>query len=318
MFRSPRAFIPFWFANVSLAYLTWGCFSAVAWATTNLSEQAADAATLSYAPAPVRLIRDINVDIAGPGTPLENGDILETGDSGAQVEGLGTTLLAIGPRTRVAIGLVRGKAEVALLTGWLKVQRKESEPVATVVIATPHLRVAPAVGAVMIQVAPDGESLFSASGVHPVSELDARRQSVRQVNLSNEAFLELKGTANLKTAARPSREFIASMPVSFRDPLVAVAGKLKIKAVPKLDHSVTFGDIDAWLATDVGTQKIFVSRFKVRLKDTLFREQLDAALGQSPQWKPLLHPAPSPPAIRKAVPGPREPQPDAPPSNSLY
>jgi hypothetical protein len=48
------------------------------------------------------------------------------------------------------------------------------------------------------------------------------------------------------------------------------------------------------LASALPARRRFVARFKPRLSDPDFRKQLDRALGQGPDWKPVSHPARAP------------------------
>jgi hypothetical protein len=43
-------------------------------------------------------------------------------------------------------------------------------------------------------------------------------------------------------------------------------------------------------ASALPARRRFVARFRPRLSDPGFRKQLDRALGQGADWKPVLHP----------------------------
>jgi hypothetical protein len=82
------------------------------------------------------------------------------------------------------------------------------------------------------------------------------------------------------------------MPRAFRDrlapvPPLANAGKV----LPVKERDADFTDVAAWLQAPLPARRAFVARFKPRLADAGFRAQLERALGQSAEWKPVLHPA---------------------------
>jgi hypothetical protein len=265
---------------------------------------AADGPLITYAEAPVRLIRDTHRYIATPGVVLQAGDLLESGESGMQVEGIGASIIATGPHTRIGIGLSGPPTDIVLLSGWLKIQTKQADPVSATAVSMHGLVIAPGTGTVIIHSTPAEESAFSEAGTHLVTELGARRQLERQVKFGAESYISRKSSEQLKSAARPERDFLASVPFTFRDPLIGVAEKIKTKTTPKFDQPVTYNDVGEWLTSNVGAGQRLVSRFKPRLKDKVFREQLDAALGQTADWKPILHPAP---VIIKKIPSAYQP-----------
>ena len=252
-------------------------------ACTSIAE-AADAGLISFVDKPVLLIRDVALHLAGAGVPLQIGDMIETAEGSMQIEGLGGTILSLGPNTRIYLG----NAEMSLLEGWVKLQ---SSGVA-IAIGTPRLRLPAASGTVIIHVTFAREEIFVVEGSRSVTELDSRRETDRDLKLEREQYLVRLGDAPGKISTRPDSEFIAEMPRGFLDPLVTVAERLKGRVGLKKEKDVGFSDVEPWLTSNVGLRKRLVTRFIPRLKDRTFRHQLDSRLGQTPEWKPVLHPAP--------------------------
>jgi hypothetical protein len=82
------------------------------------------------------------------------------------------------------------------------------------------------------------------------------------------------------------------MPPSFRDRLARAPDVPKAgKVAPVKERETDFADVQDWLRASLPMHKTFVARFKPRLADPAFRKALDGALGQSADWKPVLHPA---------------------------
>jgi len=101
--------------------------------------------------------------------------------------------------------------------------------------------------------------------------------------------------ADVVSQPRPSSEFVAKMPVPFRDPLPENASaKLKKTTTPQFVREVSYADVQQWLNMPRDWRAGFVGRFRGRLKDPAFFAAMDASMGQHPEWQPILHPPPPP------------------------
>lgn len=251
----------------------------------------AHAAMLTSADAPLRLIRGSTVYKAANGVALQKDDILESGAGGAQVEAGPDTILALGPQTRVLLENLpadgRGALQVALLQGWLKVMDKNGH--ATVV--TPALQLSFANGSAIVHAAEGQDAVFAEEGEQQLTRLDKQDARAKgPLKLGAEQYAALEPGKPL-APGRPPRAFVAAMPPSFRDrlsraPDVPKPGKVQ----PVKEHETDFADVRDWLQAAMPARKAFVPRFKPRLADPAFRKALDGALGQSVEWKPVLHP----------------------------
>lgn len=248
-------------------------------------------AVLTLLDAPLRLIRGTAVYRTAAGVALQQDDILESGAGGAQVELGPDAIVALGPQTRAMLASLppNGHApmEIALLQGWLKVMDKGGQAA----VVTPALRVAFANGSAIVHAAGGPDAVFAEDGEQLLVRRDgADAKSRPPLRLGAEQYAALEPGRPL-TAGRPPRAFIAAMPPAFRDrlaraPDVPRAGKV----LPAKERELDFADVEPWLRAALPDHRAFVARFRPRLADPAFRKALDDALGDTPDWKPVLHP----------------------------
>ncbi|MFT5532211.1 MAG: hypothetical protein ACI8WM_000665 [Burkholderiaceae bacterium] len=252
-------------------------------------------ALISFAEKPVQVIRGTELHTATVGAHLDSGDLLASAETGVQITGLGDTVIALGPASRIAYERRATSLELALLEGWLKVQIKGADQITT--IQTARLRVRVSSGTLIVHAGASSDEVFVENGTQTVAELDRKRGVQREITLEREQFAARSGDEPLKAGGRPGRQFIDEMPRTFRDVLVPVVPAKNAKVALKKEHAVRYDEIGPWLESPIVLQQSLVRRFVPRLKDPAFRQSLDTALGQSSQWKPILHPPP--PAIPK-------------------
>jgi hypothetical protein len=254
-------------------------------------EPVAPRAVLTVADQPLRLIRGATVYKAGSGVAVQKDDILETADGAAQVEAGADAIVALGPHSRVLVAgfAPDGKSavEMELLQGWMKVYAKGRR----VAVVTPALQVTLAAGSTIVHAGDGQDAVFAEEGDQQVARVDANRKVGSPLKLPAEQYAGLDAAKPQPVAGRPPRAFVGAMPPAFRDhlaqlPTVKNAGKI----APTKEREAGFADVDDWLASTLPARRRFVARFKPRLSDPDFRKQLDRALGQSPEWKPVLHP----------------------------
>jgi hypothetical protein len=266
---------------------TWASGAALAGATAQTQAQA----TLTMAEQPLRLIRGASIFKAGNGVAVRKDDILETGAAGVHVEAGPGAILALGPRTRVLIRELPpgGKsAEVALLQGWVKLAAGPGTPA---LVATPVLQVALAGGATIVHAGDSLDAAFAEEGAQQVASVDARGRAGPPLKLGAEQYTQADPAHPQLAAGRPTRAFVAAMPPSFRDrlaraPAVPNAGKV----APLKEGEAGFADVEAWLTAPLPGARTYTARFRPRLADPGFRQQLERALGQDPGWRAVLHP----------------------------
>ncbi|MDL2354025.1 MAG: FecR domain-containing protein [Pseudomonadota bacterium] len=250
------------------------------------------AAMLALADQPLRIIRGAQLFKAVSGTLVQKDDIVETGAGSAQIEFGAGSIAALGPRTRVYLTALgqdeKAPAELALLQGWVKVLCTTGR---RTLVATSALQVSVGAGAAIVRSAPGKDELFADEGEQLAARFDDKGRPGAVLKVAPEQYAVADGAKPL-AAGRPPRQFISEMPPAFRDriapgPALGKAGKL---AAVK-EREVDFADVDAWLGARLAVRKGFVQRFRARLKDPAFRQQLEQALGQGSEWQAVLHPA---------------------------
>jgi hypothetical protein len=253
--------------------------------------QTAARAVLTVADQPLRLIRGAAVYRAGSGVAVQKDDILETADAGAQVEAGADAIVALGPHSRVLVANLAAAAktpvEMELLQGWIKVYAKDRR----VAVVTPALQVTLASGSTIVHAGDGLDAVFAEEGEQQAARVDANGKVGSPLKLPAEQYAGLDAGKPQLASGRPPRAFVGAMPAAFRDHLAPAPDvKNPGKVPPVKEREAGFADVDDWLASTLPARRRFVARFKPRLLDPDFRKQLDRALGQSPEWKPVLHP----------------------------
>jgi hypothetical protein len=250
-------------------------------------------AMLTMAEQPLRLIRGASLFRAGNGVAVQKDDILETGAAGAHVEAGPDAILALGPQTRLRImELAPGgkSAEVALLQGWVKLM---AGPGVRALVATPVLQVTLAGGATIVHAGESLDAAFAEEGTQQVARAGAgdRARAGAPLKLAAEQYTQADAARPELVTGRPPRAFVAAMPASFRDRLVrAPAVPNAGKVAPVKEGEAGFADVEPWLTAPLPGARAYTVRFRPRLADPGFRQQLERALGQDPAWRAVLHP----------------------------
>ncbi len=242
---------------------------------------------LTLADQPLRLIRGAAVYKAASGVAVQKDDILETDAAGAQLEAGADAIVALGPQSRVLVANLaadgKSAVELELLQGWAKVYAKGRRAV----VVTPALQVTVPTGSTIVHAGGGLDAVFAEEGEQQV----ARAGTVLKLAVEQYAGIDTSKPQPALVAGRPPRAFVSAMPPAFRDHLARVPGvKNAGKVAPVKERDAAFADVDDWLASTLPARRRFVARFKPRLLDPDFRKQLDRALGQSPDWKPVLYP----------------------------
>ncbi len=218
---------------------------------------AAPASAISYAEAPVRLVRDTGLYVAARGARLQNGDMIESGSSAVQLEGMGGATVALGPASRLYVKLGGDSVELTLLAGWLKVA---SGATGAATINAGTLRVTPEGSSLIVHAAPGKSALFVESGAAAVAEMQGTKVQ-RTTKLAREQYAVRTVKESLKVMPRAPKEFLGGMPPAFFDPLVAVSFK-GAAPVPKLERAAVFAaDVAPWLADAPAVFQVLNRRF---------------------------------------------------------
>jgi hypothetical protein len=255
--------------------------------------QSGPRAVLTLADQPLRLIRGAAVYKAGSGVAVQKDDILETDAAGAQVEAGADAIVALGPQSKVLVANLaadgKSPVELELLQGWIKVYARGRR--ASVV--TPALQVTLASGSTIVHAGASQDAVFAEEGEQQAARVDDKGKAGAALKLPAEQYagIDANKPQPILVAGRPPRAFVSAMPPSFRDHLASAPDvRNGGKVPPSKVRETEFADVDDWLASTLPARRRFVARFKPRLLDPDFRKQLDRKLGQSPDWKPVLHP----------------------------
>lgn len=215
---------------------------------------ASPAITISYAEQPARLVRDTSFYSAGRGVALRDNDILASNSGAIQLDAGGATV-AIGPASRV---FVKGASagELVLLDGWLKVRGRPQRPIS---VGTALLRITSAGATATLHGAATETAVFAESGELPVETAIAGK-APRRTTLASEQFAVAGSKLPLRVAARPSPAFLAAMPASFRDALVAVAPKGAV--APGRERAASYAELAPWLSAQPALRQAVQRRFQ--------------------------------------------------------
>jgi hypothetical protein len=215
--------------------------------------------SISFAEQPVRLLRDKGFYLAGRGAPLQNGDIVESGAGVIQINGGGTSTVALGPTSRLHVNTGARGTEYLLLSGWMKVQAGlEKDFAATTVVSTGIRLFAPG-SSVIFHASPGRTELFVESGTPTVDEVPAGK-AARHTTVTREQYAVRASGQPLKVSPRAPKEFLGAMPPAFYDALVPVGAKGGVTA-PKLERPATYADIAPWLADQPELRQAIHRRF---------------------------------------------------------
>jgi hypothetical protein len=248
----------------------------------------AQRALLSFSEQPAKLIRKTTVYDAPAGARLQTGDIIESGTRGLQLEWPGDALVALGPSSTVQLGDTGGAPTVNLLRGWLKVaaDKRAARPL-TARAGTLDIRVGGAGASGLLHLTPDQIELFVEHGTMSATDKD---KAGAAVPIDREQYAERRAGLALRVTARPPQRFIAEMPRTFFDPLVAIAGRAKPAELKPLREAGA-RDLAEWTNLAPIVSKQLVAQFSARLADPVFAKDAETLLADNPDWRQALQQA---------------------------
>jgi hypothetical protein len=255
---------------------------------------------------------------------LRQGDILENSDKGiVQLEFVGGTVVVLGPSSRLyvfrhAVGRSNGETssdspgtQLVLLSGWLKGEAKPGA--GSYRYQMPLVAATSGNGSVLVHSYENACDVFVESGSANIAEVNPEGIPRQPAPAKAGQFFSRRSGKTIAGASRPAAAFVDAMPQAFRDTLPSRLARFAGKSVePRVDHQVTYAEIQPWLTMAPAWRRGFVERFEPRLKDSEFRKQLELHVAEFPEWDPVLHPEKqhkdAPPA---AVPNSPSPHPRA-------
>ena len=231
-----------------------------------LPAQAGTPPTISFADQPVRLLRGTSFYGASRGAHLETGDILDTGASNVQIEGVGDATLALGPASRVYFTLGQGAPELHFLSGWLKIQAGKAGAASATGIASGALKFVLNGGSVIVHNETGKTELFVEDGELAVTETQAGK-AARTTKIAREQYAVRNAETALKLLPRAPKQFLGGMPHVFLDMLVPVSIKGAAPA-PKMDAPASYAQVASWLTDAPAVRQTLQRRFNPPPKKT--------------------------------------------------
>jgi hypothetical protein len=295
MFRQVEAFrVAFSYLRVSLLFLTLGC----AFAAHGKTAPPSFGGVVSIADGePFTLVRGTSLNTATKGVTLAAGDMVSTGPGAfLAVEMPGAGLLGIGPSTQVYF-MQRSASDpptLVVLKGWVKADIRAASKGPPVRVIGTRLGIQSHQAVVLLYAEERSDSVFDEQGGATLLLRDDAGTRTGKETQANQFFTR-EERADVVSQPRPSPDFVAKMPVPFRDPLPENASaKLKKATTPQFVREVNYSDVQQWLNMPRDWRAGFIGRFRGRLKDPAFFAAMDASMGQHPEWQPILHPPPPP------------------------
>jgi len=267
------------------------------------ARSAQPSAMITFADADLAIIRRTTLYRAPSGTIVRDADIVETHDGAAQIEVSPTAMFGLSPHSRVLvrighIGATGCDILVYSLESTIKIER--TAPGGLACLQAAQIRTTLASGSALQRFDGSAVSLFAENGDLAVQNMAGSASSRRPIEIRAEQFAEWRAGKQIEILERPTPEFLASIPSSFHDALVPMADRMRgVTTEAVALHEVSYGDIAPWLKDLPQFRRELVRQFLPRLKDPEFRRQIDAELGNSPEWGRILHPVPPPGAVRQ-------------------
>jgi hypothetical protein len=244
---------------------------------------------------PFTIIRQSAVYSGSKGVTLLAGDFIETEPGALLVIGLtGGSLLAIGPSSQVYLLQRPEIPTLVVLKGWVKADVRGSAAVPALRVIGTRLGLQSQQAVALMHAADDRDALFDEQGSGTLLLREAGATRTDKLTEPNQ-FCFRSEREGVVLQRRPSADFLAAMPIAFRDSLpeqTTAQSQRPLEARQVRD--VTYADIQSLLAMPRDWRTGLVARFRGRLKDPAFFAAMDAHLTQFPEWVPILHPPPPP------------------------
>lgn len=242
-----------------------------------------------------QLLRGAEILSAARGIALEEGDVIETGESGfAQLEFSADLLLAVGSASRVVVFDLPGSSprkarpHVVLLRGWVKIEANPAMPREPLRVSSHHLLAQCGRAALVMRVDAAGTQVFVESGAATLTPIGAGQRSV---NLAPGQLANNPPGLAVVILPKPSAGFLTEMPRAFRDTLPPAAAQIANRTVvPERLRDASYDDAADLLTLPRPWRSGLVQRFGSRVRDKEFRAALDANMRRHPEWDRVLHP----------------------------
>ena len=240
---------------------------------------------------PFTIIRGDSLWTGSRGATLVAGDIIETG-SGAflVVEMQGGSLVGIGPSSQVYFLQRADVATLVVLKGWVKADIRAKANSGAMRIVGTRLGIQGQQAVVLLDADERSDAVFDEQGSATLMLREHAATRIDKETKPNQFYVR-EDRAAVILQPHPSADFLAKMPIAFRDALPEkAAANLKKPVEPKRVRNATYSDIQPWLMMPGDWRAGFIGRFRGRLTDPAFFSAMDTHLALHPEWARILHP----------------------------
>jgi hypothetical protein len=242
---------------------------------------AAEIGVATLADAGARVLRGATWYKLVPGLAVEYGDIVAAGaKSQVQLEfANGTIVSFFGDGSLYISASSSAPPLITMTSGFLKASVKAPG----MRVDTLAMDMTIAEGIVVLRADAKASELFVESGAAVLADAGGTTREARR----GEYWSKIAAGA-MTTQPRAPKPFVDAMPRPFIDPLPVLAGRLKSKPAPTVDHEITYAEAEPWLAGP--DRAVFEKRFAIRLRDPVFRKAVEPNVARYPSWDRRLHP----------------------------
>lgn len=245
----------------------------------------------------VQLVRGTQVLAAAPGLAVDESDLIETKAGGyALIEFEDGLRLGIGTDTRLMLRTLHPRAkaavhELAVLGGWVKVQSALAQGVKDYRVLAPGLNLQWREASFIVRIEDGLAAFYVESGALRTSVLDRRGRPSVPSEVRAGRFGAQGANGALASRERPSEAFVAAMPRPFRDPLPPLLSRFGARVVePRIVDAVSYAEVAPWLQGPKPWRSGFIARFRPRLTDSGFRQDMVSNMKAHPEWDRVLFP----------------------------
>ena len=269
---------------------SWHAWLPLSLTLLSVGAHAAEQGAVTLLDGSAKLLRGATWYKVATGARVEESDILDVAERGqAQVEFVGGGIVnLVGPGT-IYFAPAPPKAKGAPIPlvvqdGWIKVVTKPPG----LQLRTAGFNVTIPDAIVVLHVTPTVAEFFVEQGEGRMVEVTEKGTDGPGHDLKRGEYWARNASGAFSTQSRAPRVFVDQLPRHFIDPLHALAGRLKAPPTLVVDHEITFGEAEPWLA---GRERaVFERRFTSRLRDPAFRSAALPVAARYPTWDRILNP----------------------------
>jgi hypothetical protein len=254
------------------------------------------------------VIRGISQSDVPEGMRLLADDIVRTeNDTFLRLEYADQSWLELGPGTELQLRPLNSRRAkrpgLYLMHGWLKMEGKPGAD-AALGIAVPGADVTDISGVLVVHLETPSLVVFAERGT--ARWVDRAPHGAGVISLKNGDFLLTDANSQPKVQNRPTAQFLAALPRSYRDTLPARYSIYANRTVTaKEQRSFSYSEVEPWVNGEPTIRRQFVATWRRRIREGDFRDSLDRQMQLHPEWDPILHPEKYEPPAQVEAPRPK-------------